>query len=362
MRKQNKIILFSAIALIAAGIIFFPQIKKVFVKADAGKSVEVKSGKSRSQELSVTAKIITNQKLSDDYRSKGLLLPDEEVALSFETSGKITDILFEEGNSVQKGQLLAKVNDKPLQAELKKLEAQLPLARDRVHRQKLLLEKDAVSQEAYESVNTELEKLLADIELVKSHIAQSELRAPFDGILGLRQVSEGAYASPQTIITSLTKISPLKLEFSVNEKQAAVVQKGTKVAFLVENFSKTYTAEVYAIETKLDNQTLTLKVRARYANSDGKLKPGHSATTYLTLNEIDNAIVVPSISVIAEMGRDIVFTYKNGKAHQTIIQKGMRTASAVQITDGLAAGDTILTSGVMQLRDGMPVKIEKFIE
>jgi membrane fusion protein (multidrug efflux system) len=362
MRKQNKIILFSSIGLLALGIIFFPRIKKFIVKTDAVKSIEVKSSKSKTQELSVSAKIIVNQKLSDDYRSKGLLLPDEEVALSFETSGKITDILFEEGNSVQKGQLLAKVNDKPLQAELKKLEAQLPLAQGRVHRQKLLLEKDAVSQEAYESVNTELEKLLADIELVKSHIAQSELRAPFDGILGLRQVSEGAYASPQTIITTLTKISPLKLELSVNEKQAAIIQKGTKIGFSVENYSKNYTAEVYAIETKLDRLTLTLKVRARYANSDGKLKPGQSAATYLTLNEIDNAIVVPSISVVAEMGRDIVFTYQNGKAHQTIIKKGMRTASSVQVTDGLTAGDTILTSGVMQLRDGMPVKIEKFIE
>lgn len=144
-------------------------------------------------------------------------MPDEEVDLSFETSGKIIDINFTEGSFVTKGQLLAKVNDSQLQAQLDRLKAQMPLAEDRVFRQNALLQRDAVSKEAYEQVKTELATLHADIENIKANIDMTELRAPFDGVIGLRQVSVGAYASPTTVIAKLTKITPLKVEFAVPE-------------------------------------------------------------------------------------------------------------------------------------------------
>lgn len=359
MTKKSKILLFTAIGLLIAGMAFYPQIKKLF---GSEAEFEVKNEKARDKQkktpLAVNALIISTQSLTDRFRSKGIILPDEEVDLSFEASGKITQLLFEEGKSVRKGQLLAKVNDKPLQAELKKLESQLPLAKDRLYRQKSLLAKDAVSQEAFETVSTELDKLNADIELVKARINQTELKAPFDGVLGLRLVSEGAYATPQTIVAKLTKISPLKIEFSVNEKQANEIKIGTPISFSVESNDKVYNAAVYALESKLDVKTLSLKARARYANSDGKLKAGHSATIDIKLREIKNAIVIPSISSVAEMGRDIVFVYKNGKARQVEIKKGIRTESSLQVLEGLNQGDTLLVSGVMQLRNDMSVTLE----
>jgi membrane fusion protein (multidrug efflux system) len=359
MTKKTKILLFSAIALLIAGMAFYPQIKKLSGSDTQFEAKNEKgSDKQKKSPLTVNALVLRTQPLVERFRSKGIILPDEEVDLSFEASGKITQILFEEGKSVRKGQLLAKVNDKPLQAELKKLESQLPLAKDRLYRQKSLLAKDAVSQEAFETVSTELDKLNADIELVKARINQTELKAPFDGVLGLRLVSEGAYATPQTIVTKLTKISPLKIEFSVNEKQANEIKIGTPISFSVESNNKTYNATVYALESKLDMKTLSLKARASYANSDGKLKAGHSATIDIKLREIKNAIVIPSISSIAEMGRDIVFVYKNGKARQVEIKKGIRTASSLQVLEGLTQGDTLLVSGVMQLRDDMPVTLE----
>lgn len=155
--------------------------------------------------LNVNAKIIKPQLLTDQIQISGSLMPDEEVDLSFETSGKIVEINFDEGSAVKKGQLLAKVNDRQLQAQLQRLVAQLKLAEDRVFRQNALLERDAVSKEAYEQVKTELATLNADIDLVKANIAMTELRAPFDGVIGLRQVSVGSYASPTTIVAKLTK-------------------------------------------------------------------------------------------------------------------------------------------------------------
>lgn len=358
MHKKFRISLAIIVILFIVGMALYPSIKNKLTNVVSERPVTNNSDK---KALNTNATIIKNNTLSNAFKTTGILIPDEEVDLTFETSGKITNIYFREGAQVNKGQLLAKVNDKPLQAELKKLQAQLPLAQDRLFRQKSLLEKDAVSQESYESVNTELEKLKADIELIKSRIAQTELRAPFDGVLGLRLVSEGSYASPTTIISRLTKIVPLKLEFSVNEAQAGEIKAGTNLNFKIVNNLNTYQATVYAVESKLDETTLSLKVRAIYPNPGGQLKPGHSASIEIKLQEIQNTIIIPSIATIAEMGRDIAYIYKNGKARQVIIKKGMRTASSVQVLEGLNIGDTVLTTGVMQLRDDMPVVIENYI-
>jgi len=355
MTKRTKIIVIAAIVLLIAGMAFYPLIKNNVSPDEIQQAITP-----RRASLNVNAQILKYETINDVIRTKGLLMPDEEVDLAFETSGKITHIYFKEGTSVRRGELLARVNDEPLQAELKRLTAQLPLAKDRVARQRILLDKDAVSQESYESVTTELDKLLADIEFVKSRIAQTELRAPFDGIMGLRHVSEGAFASPSTVISRLTKVSPLKLEFSVNEKQVSHIRPGTELLFTVEESDEIYSATIYAIESSIDAATLSLKARALYANAERKLKPGQSAKIEITLDEIKNAIVIPSISSLAEMGIDIVYVYRNGKAQQVVVQKGIRTASSVQITQGLSSGDTLLVTGVMQLRDGMEVKITNF--
>lgn len=360
MSKKTRIIIFVSIGLLILIMALFPNIKKK-VKADDTVSPRETGMSGGRQPLVVTATILQPQTLNDMFRMKGIMLPDEEVDLTFETSGKITKIYFQEGTFVKKGDLLAKVNDAPLQAELKKLEAQLPLAQDRVYRQQILLEKDAVSQETYQSVLTELETLKADIELTKARIAQTELRAPFDGAIGLRLVSEGAYASPTVVIAKLTKISPLKIEFSVNENMVNEIKPGTNLAFTVDNDLATYHATVYAIESRLDVQTLTFFARALFQNPGGKIKPGQSANVIIQLDQKNDAIVIPSISMIREMGRQLVYIYKNGKAKEVEIKTGLSTASSVQVTDGLSFGDTLLTTGVMQLTDGALVKIGEFV-
>lgn len=207
-----------------------------------------------SKALNVNAKIIKPHLLTEELFVTGRLVPDEEVNLSFETSGKIIDINFQEGTFVTEGQLLAKVNDSQLQAQLKRLEAQMPLAEDRVFRQNALLQRDAVSKEAYEQVKTELATLHADIENVRASIDMTELRAPFDGIIGLRQVSVGAYASPTTVIAKLTKITPLKVEFDVPERYAHQIKKGTNLSFEIEGHLDSFNSTVYA-----PNRALTMK-------------------------------------------------------------------------------------------------------
>ena len=364
MNKSTKIVLFSVIALFIAGMALYPTLKKQLKKEDAPREAEGSRGPSgggRGMPLNVNAKILKPETLVNIIPiSTATIIPDEEVDLTFESPGKITEIYFREGSPVKKGQLLAKVNDKPLQAELLKLQAQIPLAEDRVFRQKSLLEKDAVSKEAYEQVTTELDKLNADIELTKARIAQTELLAPFDGVVGLRNVSEGAYASVSTIITSLTKIIPLKIEFSVNEKQVDMVGPGMGITFQTLPDLTVHKATIYAIESRVDPTTYTLKVRALYPNANGRMRPGRSASVEIHATPMNHSLTAPNEAVIKEMGRDISYIYSGGRAKQVVLDIGMRTESNLQIISGLNVGDTLIVSGVMQLRDGLPVVIDNF--
>lgn len=320
---------------------------------------EVAPQRAKKSILNVNGLVITHQSLAEDLAMVGNLLPDEEVDLTFETSGKIIEINFQEGTLVKKGDLLAKVNDKPLRAQLSRYEAQLKLAQDRVYRQSTLLEKDAVSQEAFEQARTELAMLNADIDIVKQNIALTELRAPFDGVIGLRNVSEGAYASPSVVIAKLTKISPLKIDLHVPERYADDIKVGTPLTFTVEGKNKTFNATVYAKESEVDMQTRTLAVRAMYPNSNHQLVPGRFISAKIRMSDIPQAIAIPTEAIVPEMGIDNVYLYRSGKAQSVAVKTGLRTDALIHIEEGLKLGDTIITSGTLQLREGLPVKLNE---
>jgi membrane fusion protein (multidrug efflux system) len=360
MTKRVKWGLIGIILLFIAGMIIYPRIRQNIRPDDAGPVPGTTSPQRRV--LNINAIVMKTQTLSDKTYSTADVIPDEEVDLSFETSGKIVEICFTEGTHVRKGELLAKINDRPLQAQLQKLEAQIPLAKDRVFRQRALLDKDAVSQEAYEQVTTEYDKLMADIELVKANIAQTELRAPFDGIIGLRYVSEGSYTSPTSTIAKLTKISPIKIDFPVPEQYADDITPGTHIIFRLTGSLRDYHATVYAVESKIEIETRSLKVRAVYPNPDESIKPGRYASVELTKKEIRNALAIPSEALIQEMGKSLVYLYKSGEAQPVEVIRGLRTESQIQIISGLHAGDTVIVSGIMQLRTGLPVSIDQILQ
>ena len=356
---MNKRLKWGIITVIGAGLIgggIYSQLPKENEELAAADKI-MNTGSKTKKILNINATIIKPQVLTEDIPIIGSLIPDEEVDLSFETSGKIIEINFEEGTTVKKGQLLAKVNDRPLQAQLQRLVSQLKLAEDRVFRQDALLKRDAVSKEAYEQIKTELAILNADIESVEAQIEQTELRAPFDGVIGLRQVSVGTYASPTTVVAKLTKISPLKVEFAVSERYARDIKVGTNLTFTLEGSLNKYQAQVYARESSLDLNTHTLTVRALYPNPTG-IMPGRYAAITLRKQEFQDALAVPSQAIVPEMGKDKVFLYKNGKAEPVEITTGIRTESMVQAVKGLAEGDTVIISGTQQLRTGMPVTID----
>ena len=235
----------------------------------------------------------------------------------------------------------------------------MKLAEDRVFRQDALLKRDAVSKEAYEQVKTDLATLNADIEIIKANIELTELRAPFDGVIGLRQVSIGTYASPTTVVAKLTKIAPLKVEFSVPERYAKQIKKGTNLNFSVEGTLDAFGAQVYAVESAIDPNLHQFTARALYPNVNRTLLPGRYASVLLKKDEIPNAIAIPTEAIVPEMGKDKVFLYKSGKAQPVEVTVGLRTEERVQVLKGLQVGDTLITSGTLQLRTDLPIVLDR---
>ncbi|MEE1236049.1 MAG: efflux RND transporter periplasmic adaptor subunit [Bacteroidaceae bacterium] len=354
---MNKITKWSIVGVIVLGSSFLAYQHLMPHENKEMKEAPKEAGNRQSKALNVRAVVLSQQGLTDGIFVSGSLVPDEEVNLSFESSGKITDIFFKEGTHVEKGELLAKINDAPLQADLRKKQAQVKLMQDRLFRAKALLEKEAVSKEAFQEAEANLAALEAEIEGVEAQIEQTELRAPFSGIIGLRQVSVGAYATTTTEVATLTKTAPLKVEFNVPERYAGMLPEGTELTFTAEGDLTTRNAKVYASDSRVDPETRTFAIRAIYPNADGKLIPGRYVNVNLVTQRFDNTLAVPSEAIVSEMGIDKVFVCKNGKAQPVEIAKGLRTDAMVQVLRGLVPGDTVITSGTMQLRSGQNVVV-----
>jgi membrane fusion protein, multidrug efflux system len=359
-RKLRTAITIIAIIFIA-GIVFYPKYKPLLAKKMHAQSGTQAPMRQQQQKLNAEGFLIVPTNMSELIYSNGTLKPDEEVDLAFETSGKIVKINFEEGTPVKKGDLLAKINDLPLQAQLEKLQAQLKMAEAKEFRQKSLLDRDAISQESYDQIQTDVQSIKADINLIKARILETELRAPFDGIIGLRNLSEGSYATSATKISKLVKTSPIKIEFSIPEKYSSEIKIGYPVTFTIDGNNKIFDATVYAVEPKIDIDNRVIVLRALYPNKNEELKVGKYTHINLLLSKIENTIAIPTEALIPEMEGVKVFVYKNGKAQSVKVQTGLRTESKIQITDGLKFGDTLITSGIMQLRQNLMITLDTVI-
>jgi membrane fusion protein, multidrug efflux system len=311
--------------------------------------------------LPVEAVIIQPKPLADKIVSAGTVIPDEQVEISAETSGRVVAIHFAEGARVNKGDLLITVNNADLLAQIERNKHQVRLAEESEQRQRTLLERQGISQQAYDQVYTELSTLKAEEALLQAQLEKTIIRTPFSGILGLRHISEGAYISPGMQIVRLAKTEPVKVDFSIPERFASYLKKGGKVNFSVDNYPGMFEASISAIEPVVDQRTRSILVRALYANTSGHIIPGSYARVEVTLQSLDNALQAPSQALVPEMGSNKVFLFKSGFANPVIVTTGLRTESHVQITSGLSAGDTVITTGILQLRQGLPVRIKEIL-
>lgn len=305
----------------------------------------------------VSAFVIKAEKLENNIYASGTILANEEAELKPEIAGKIVQLLLKEGTSVTKGQLLVKINDADFQAQFKKLHLEGELSDKQLKRQQELLKINGISQEDFDVIQNKVNTIKADMEYLQSQIAKTEIRAPFNGLVGLKNVSEGAYVTVGTVIATIQQINPVKIDFSISERYSDVVKKGDKVAFTIEGNKKSFIGEVFAIEPKIEMATRTMKVRAICPNNQGTIYPGAFARVQLSLNAINDAIMIPTEAIIPDLKGKKVYRINNGKAEFVKVETDIRTEAKVQITEGLAFGDTIITTGIMQLKPGAVVKI-----
>jgi membrane fusion protein (multidrug efflux system) len=288
----------------------------------------------------------------------GTILANEATNMQPEISGRVVSINFKEGTDVKSGALLVKLFDGDLQAQLKKLAAQLTMAEATEKRQKELLAINGTSQQDYDNALLNVNNIKADMTLLRVRIAQTEVRAPFNGRLGLRNISLGAYVTPATVITNIAQIDVVKVEFSVPEKYAHEMMLN-KILTLhtAADPLKLYYATVVASQNNISAETRNLLVRAIVKSPDSKLKPGSFVEVNVGLGYNANAIMVPTQAIIPASRSKRIIVLKNGKAVFRDVKTDYRDATRIEVTEGVAIGDTIITSGLLTIKDGMPCKV-----
>ena len=316
-----------------------------------------RAGSERDTRLPVAVLVVRPAVLTNKVHATGTILAREEVELRSETYGKIDRIFFSEGTRVLKGDLLLKINDDELRAQRMKAEAQRQLAQEKERRRKQLYEKQGISPEDYESALTELNGIHAQIQLVDAQIAKTELRAPFNGVIGLRYVSEGSYVDPTIRIANLQDLQSVKLDFAVPEKYVSSVRKGQSVYFWISGRAERFEATILAVEPKIDPVTRNVLLRAVSTNPQGRIMPGAFAEVELVLEQIEGALMVPTQALVPDLQGQKVYVCRGGVAHEVRVQTGLRTENKIQITQGLATGDTLLTTGLLQVVEGSPLKL-----
>ncbi len=331
----------------------------IFLVSCTGKKDEKALATKKKPPVAVNYIVISPQSIENTIYSTGSLLANEQVEIRPEIAGRVTAIYFEEGSYVKTGTLLVKLNDSELQAQLKKARIQENLAKDDESRRRKLLDIKGISQEEYDISLNKLKTVQAEIELFLAQIEKTEIKAPFSGELGLRNISVGSNISSNTIVTVLRDIQTIKIEFSIPEKYSIFIKNGVKLKFSVSNNSSMYEASVYATEMGIDAQSRTIKVRAKTENTSKLLIPGSFAKIEIRLEKIENTFAIPGEAVIPDMTGQKVYMLKDGKVKPQKVECGIRTENMVQITDGISVNDTILTTGILLVKPGDKVKLAK---
>ncbi|WKL49006.1 efflux RND transporter periplasmic adaptor subunit [Flavobacterium pectinovorum] len=349
MKLKNLI--YALIIIVLGGFITYR------VMSNKSKNDESKKFGDKDKPTTVTGIVVQTSTFDNNLSLSGSIEANEQVEIHSEVSGIVEGIYFTEGTYVNKGQVLFKVNDIELRAQLKQAQTKEGLAAENERRAKLLLQKEAISQEEFDVANADYASMKAQTQLIKAQIAKTSVKAPFSGKIGLRSISPGTYITPTILVAKLVNTGKLKITFSIPEKYASQVKSGSIIDFTVSGSDKIYTAKIYAIEPEVEVATRTLKIRSIADNVEGKLFPGTFADVKLPLSIIKDAIVVPSEAIVPIQDGKKVYIANMGKAKEVMVDATTRTDASILILSGLKAGDTLITSGVMSLKNEAPIKV-----
>jgi membrane fusion protein, multidrug efflux system len=308
-----------------------------------------------SVDTPVKALIVKPKPFSWQIEALGTILPNEQVMLQAESTGKIVSLNFSEGSQIKKGQVLVELNSSEEQAMMKKLRTTESYIENDLARKQNLFKAGGISREEVERTENELDNLKAEIELLQAQINKKQIIAPFNGTIGLRNVSKGEYVTQSTNIATLIQKDSLKVEFSVPEKYSNKLVRGKKFTLQINGFDSVISSSVYAVEVAINKQSRDLKARGYIHNANGNITPGGFAKIALTLEEYPSGILVPTYALVSEINGVFAWVIKNGKVTKVQLNPGARTAKEILILNGLTPGDTLVTTGLLMVREGMAV-------
>jgi membrane fusion protein (multidrug efflux system) len=324
--------------------------------ACSGKSDPVKDKAPDKQTTIVDVLIAQPTTISQTVEANGTVVANESVELRPEVPGRLIYLNVPEGTHVEKGTVLARINDADLRAQITKSQVQLELAKQNEERLSKLLAIQGVNQADYDAVVNQVASLEADIQYTNALIEKTIIRAPFSGVIGLRQVSPGAFVTSNDVIATLQQTSRIKIDFTLPEDYSNIVKTGGTVQVAIDEAQeKKNTATIVAVEPQVNQQTRNLKVRALL--EEGVANPGAFVKVYVNASTDRNAILVPTNAVIPGDQNNQLILVKNGRAALTDIQTGVRQASTVEITKGISSGDSVVITGVLFARPNSPVKV-----
>jgi len=303
--------------------------------------------------------VVKPQSYSNTYTASGSLLPNEEIDIHPETAGRVTNIFFKEGTPVHKGQVLVQLYDADIKAQIQKLRAQRALQVKILDRQEELVKIGGISRQDYETAQTQIQSTDADIAYQQALLQKTKIVAPFDGRIGIRNISTGAVITTTTLIATLQQTNPLKMDFTIPDEYRSKLENGLNLQFTVDGRLDTLTGTISAIDVGADPVTRTLKVRALVPNAAGKLTAGSFAHVVIPFASENNAILIPTQAVIPTTRDKKVAIVRQGKVNLSTVILGDRTPEKVQVLQGVNAGDTVITTGLMQVKQDMEVKITK---
>jgi membrane fusion protein, multidrug efflux system len=342
------------LVLLILGKIFFFSSENENKPSDKGGQKSGGKGGNDTKPMKVNTIIVGVDNSDKVVFSSGTTVPNDEVELKSEISGKIIRLNINEGAIVAKGQLIAKIKDDDILAQLKKIDIEEKLANQIEVRQLKLLDINAISKEEYEISQNKTLTLNADKEILKVQLAKTEIRAPFAGKLGLKNISLGAYVTPATNITTIVQYNPIKIDFSVPEKYLEAIKIGNSIDFQLDGNSDKLSAKIVAIDPKIDPTLRTIKVRAMTSNNANRMIPGMFIKVLLNLGS-QKSIMIPSETIIPILDGKKVFVKRNGLVEEIKIETGLRNESKLQVLKGLNVGDSLIVSGLMTLKAGNPV-------
>jgi membrane fusion protein, multidrug efflux system len=312
------------------------------------------------QSVIVDVIIAKSQKISNIVEANGAVVANEYAELHPEVSGRIIFLDLPEGKLVKKGTVLVRINDADLQAQLAKTKVLLNLAEITEQRNKKLLAVNGINQNDYDVALNQVNSLKADLQYTQALIDKTVIRAPFDGTLGLRLISPGAFVTANTLVATIQQLNKLKLDFTVPENYSHLIKNGKTIEVTIDGGkAEKRKATIYAIEPQVNSLSRNLKIRAYL---DGNANPGAFAKIYLDAGENSKSIMVPANAIIPEAKTKKLVVVKNGKAIFTSITTGIRNTAAVEVLTGIQEGDSVVVSGVLFNRPNGNVNVRKVVK